>query len=184
MPGPNVRDEPPIREQSAVQFVASWETTESMRLLREVMGLGGHVRQAVSRTAGLSVSELHAVEHLYLQPMGPGEIARLLDVSTAAATGIVDRLEARGHAERRPNPTDRRRTDVTLTPSAKEEVLTHLLPMFQALALLDASFTPEERDVVVRYLRGAVDACAAVMDGPAPGSGRPSAGRSPGPPAG
>ena len=75
-------------------------------------------------------------------------------MSTAASTGIVDRLVAHGHVERRPHPDDRRRTTVHVTDSGREEVLGLLLPMFVELARLDAAFTDEERAVVARYLRG------------------------------
>jgi DNA-binding MarR family transcriptional regulator len=97
-------------------------------------------------------------------------VARRLDVSTAASTGIVDRLVDRGHAERRPHADDRRRVDVHLTDSGRAEILEHLAPMFAELARLDATFTPDEREVVGRYLRGATAALGAVID-PAPVGG-------------
>ncbi|GMA30810.1 MarR family winged helix-turn-helix transcriptional regulator [Litorihabitans aurantiacus] len=138
----------------------AWEQTESLTLLREVMGLESGVRSHLAGAAGLSETEVHALEHLARAPIGPAEIARLLDVSTAASTGIVDRLEARGHVERRPHVSDRRRTEVVLTASARREVVSHLGEMFGALARLDASLSDSERAVVVRYLRGAVEAAA------------------------
>ena len=49
------------------------------------------------------------------QPMGPGELGRLLGVSSAAASGIIDRLEARGHAQRASHASDGRRTSVTIS---------------------------------------------------------------------
>ncbi|PWD52244.1 MarR family transcriptional regulator [Serinibacter arcticus] len=125
------------------------------------MSLEADVRQHVSTSTGLSDTEVHALEHLARQPIGPAEIARLLDVSTAASTGIVDRLEAKGHVERRPHSRDRRRTEVVITDSARSEVLQHMGGMFRALAQLDASLSPDEREVVVRYLRGAVAAAEA-----------------------
>jgi len=58
--------------------------------------------------------------------------------------------------ERQPHEQDRRRTQVEVTESGREDVLAHLLPMFVALDRLDGSFTAEERAVVERYLRGAI----------------------------
>ena len=60
-------------------------------------------------------------------------------MTTAAASGIVDRLAARGHVVREPHPTDRRRTVVGVTSTGREEVLGHLLPMFLELARIDAA---------------------------------------------
>jgi DNA-binding MarR family transcriptional regulator len=98
------------------------------------------------------------MEHLMREPLGPAELARILDVTTAASTGLVDRLAQRGHVRREPHGQDRRRTQVEVTSSGREDVLTHLLPMFVALDRMDASFTADERAVVERYLRGAITA--------------------------
>jgi DNA-binding MarR family transcriptional regulator len=127
--------------------------------------MGAQVRRAVSRAAGLSETELRTLEHLVNEPLGPGEVARRLGVTTAAATGIVDRLVSHGHAERRAREDDRRRTDVEVTEAGREEVLAHLMPMFLRLAALDASFTEEERAVVTRYLEGAAEAFRSVAEG-------------------
>ena len=146
----------------ASAFADGWEQTGSLLALRAAVNAAGRVRQAIARRAGLSENDLVAMEHLLGEPVGPGELARRLDMTTAAATGLVDRLVRRGHVERRPHEHDRRRTSVEVTPSGREEVLAHLLPMFLALDRLDRSFTPEEREVVERYLRGAAAAFAEV----------------------
>ena len=105
-----------------------------------------------------SESELTALEHLVRGPLGPAELARLLKVTTAASTGIVDRLASHGHVTRAPHEQDRRRTHVLVTASGREEVLQRLLPMFRALRELDDSFDDAERAAVERYLRGATEA--------------------------
>lgn len=140
----------------------AWPQTESLLLLRRVMGLADEVRHAIASRADMSTTELLALEHLAASTMGPGDLARRLDVSTAAATGIVDRLEAKGHVHRSPHPGDRRRTEVVLTDSAHAEVMAHLAPMFRVVAQADAALTDEERTIVVRYLRSAVAAADAV----------------------
>lgn len=142
----------------ATAFADRWEPAGSLRALREAIERGGRLRHVIARRAGLSESDLVAMEHLTQGPLGPGELARILDVTTAAATGLVDRLAQRGHVRRTPHEADRRRTQVEMTPSGREEVLTQLLPMFRELDRLDRSFTAEERAVVERYLRGAIAA--------------------------
>jgi hypothetical protein len=62
---------------------------------------------------------------------------------------------------------DRRRTDVALTESGRDEVLSRLQPMFAALQELDDSFDDDEKAVVARYLDGARAAFETVA-GPAP----------------
>jgi DNA-binding MarR family transcriptional regulator len=136
---------------------------EPIRALRELMEAGALLRHVLSRRAGLSETELSALDHLSQAALGPAEVARLLEVSTAASTGIVDRLVERGHAERRPHPADRRRIEVHLTDSGRTELVEHLGPMFRALAALDATFDEAERAVIVRYLRGATEALESVI---------------------
>jgi DNA-binding MarR family transcriptional regulator len=130
--------------------------------LRDLIEAGQRLRHVVSRRAGLTDTEMTTLDHLSRAPMGPAEVARLLEVSTAASTGIVDRLVERGHAERRPHPEDRRRVEVHLTDSGRREILGHLAPMFTGLADLDDSFSADELAVVERYLRRAASAFEAV----------------------
>lgn len=143
------------------------QESASLRALRAATDAAMRVRPVVARAAGLSHSELVVLEHLMGGPIGPAELARLLEVTTAASTGIVDRLEGRGHVERVADHADRRRTSVHITASGRAEVLDRLMPMFVALQALDDAITDAERDVVTRYLDGARQAFEAVA-GPSP----------------
>lgn len=139
-------------------WVDNWQQTETLLALRELTDLSKRVTPAVARRAGLGQTELATLEHLMADPIGPSEVAQRLGVTSAAASGIVDRLTARGHVERRPHPQDGRRTLVCVTSSGRAELVGHLMPMFAELAALDASLTPQEREVVDRYLQGAIRA--------------------------
>ncbi len=97
------------------------------------------------------------------QPMGPGELSRVLGVSSAAASGIIDRLEGRGHAVRESHVSDGRRTSVRISASGREEVIGFLMPMFRELAVIDAELDDAERAAVERFLTGAVRALRAIV---------------------
>ena len=140
-----------------------WRMSQTLERLQRLMDAGSAAPAAVARRAGLSPSELHALRHLSRGPMGPADLARALGVTTAAASGVVDRLEGNGHAQRRPHTADGRRTEVHLTDSGRAEAVGHLAPMFGALAALDASLSDEEREIVDRYLDGAIAAVRALM---------------------
>lgn len=140
------------------EHVAQWRPSRTLLALRELLALGERVPASVAREAALSHSELRALELLVEAPRGPVELSHHLGVTSAASSGIVDRLCARGHAERVPHPSDGRRTQVLITDSAREEVLGHLMPMFTRLQALDAEFSPDELEVVERYLRAATEA--------------------------
>ena len=129
-----------------------------MEALQELIDVAEALPEVVARRAGMSISELHALRHLSAEPMGPVELARRLRMTSAASSGVVDRLVSHGHAERRAHPDDGRRTVVVVTDSGRAEVIGWLRPMFQSLAALDQSLTDTDRAVVERYLTGAVNA--------------------------
>ncbi len=143
--------------------VPTYRESGSLDALQELVDVAALVPHEVARQAGLSTSELHSLRHLMDTPMGPVELARALGVTSAAASGVVDRLVARGHAQRRPHADDGRRTEVVITESGRMEVFVRLAPMFAALAELDSSLSDEERALVERYLRGATAAMRSLM---------------------
>ena len=140
------------------QVVPGWRPSRTLELLEELLDAGAAGPRAVGRRIGLSPNEIHALRHLSREPMSPGDLARTLGVTTAASSGIVDRLSARGHVERVPHPQDGRRTAVVITAAGRHEAMGHLRPMFETLAALDTSLDPAERQAVERYLAGAVEA--------------------------
>ncbi len=86
-----------------------------MRLLR----VGRIVEAALDEVAtrhGLVVSGdyevLAALRRAHPQPLQPATLADRTMISTSGMTGRLDRLEAAGLVERRPNPRDRRAIDI------------------------------------------------------------------------
>ena len=146
------RDGPPRSDAPASRWVHDWQHSQTLGTLRRLLNTSGQVTPALARRTGLSHTELSVLEHVMEEPMGPSELAQRIGVTTAAASGIVDRLVARGHAERQPHPTDRRRTAVTCTSSGREALMEHLMPMFLELAALDDDFTDAELQVIHRFL--------------------------------
>lgn len=132
--------------------------TSTLTALRELLDVAGRVGPTVASRASLSHTELQALELLFDTPVGPADLARRLGVSSAASSGIVDRLTARGHAVRVPHESDRRRTNVTITESGAAEIVGHLAPMFTALHELDSGLDDHDREAVEHYLRGAIAA--------------------------
>jgi DNA-binding MarR family transcriptional regulator len=150
--------------RSAATGVPNWRLTETLAALQELVEVAEAVPAVVARQAGLSTSELHSLRHLMRGPMGPVDLAKVLGVTSAASSGVVDRLCSRGHAQRRSHPGDGRRTEVVITDSGRAEITARMRPMFVALAELDATLSDDERVVVERYLRGATAAMTDLMD--------------------
>ncbi len=138
---------------------------ETMLALRKFVRVAQRTPAVVARRAGLSHSELQVLELLSDGATSPAELSRLVGVTSAAMSGIVDRLVARGHASRAPHPDDGRRTVVEISESGRAEAIGHMAPMLDGLVALDASMTPEERATVVRFLKGATTA-SRQLEGP------------------
>jgi DNA-binding MarR family transcriptional regulator len=120
-------------------------------VFREVDGLFG----AASR--GLDLTPQQAQLLCFARHLRPsfGELATLLHCDKTNVTGLVDRLERRGLLTRRPDPQDRRKSRVHLTPAGED-----LAGRFQdavggALAGPFGSWSGAERDDLVRLLRSA-----------------------------
>src|SRR5690348_5700518 len=66
----------------------------------------------------LAPAQARALHELDLdRPLSMRELAERLKSDPSNVTGLIDRLEARGLVERRPDPTDRRIKGLALTPA-------------------------------------------------------------------
>jgi len=137
--------------------------SDTLQLIMELTDVSGLLPHAIARRTGLSVSELHSLRHLLAGPLGPNDLARTLGVTSAASSGIVDRLESRGHVSRQAHPTDKRRTVVVISDSGRTEVMTELRPMFEGLVAADARLSDEDRHVVDAYLRDIIAAIRSLL---------------------
>lgn len=91
--------------------------------LRELMLASDHYRLVGATHLGLSVNDSQAISYLTARgSLGQTELADALGFTTSSTTTLVDRLERRGLARRRPDPVDRRRTIVTLSAQAVTEM--------------------------------------------------------------
>ena len=111
--------------------------------------------EAVSRQLGMSAAERKVLS--VLAEMGvttPSKLAGATGLSTGAITGIVDRLEKAGYAQREPNPDDRR--SLLIRPLQLARLQSLLAPMFQSLTesmnKLAREYTPEQLDLIQNYL--------------------------------
>lgn len=119
--------------------------------------------------AAVHPTDLHALEHLSRRTDTPptvGELGLLLDLSSAAVTGLVDRLERGGLVERFPDPGDGRRVRVRMTPQAHalagQVFGTYGARMRDAMA----AFSADELRTVSAFLDAATTAAEARPDVP------------------
>ena len=79
-------------------------------------------------------------------PRGMTELARCCGVEKAALTGLVDRAERRGLAERAPVPGDRRALRVTLTDAGRRSAAAFHAEVTAELNQLLSPLAPEDRE--------------------------------------
>ena len=102
---------------------------------------------------------LEAMDHLMTSgPATPTELARLLGISTAAMTLVLDRLESAGHVRRDPHPSDRRKLVVTASDETSHQAHGHVAPLIHGVESLIDSLDETERAVVEKFVDGLLTA--------------------------
>ncbi|MEV0680276.1 MarR family transcriptional regulator [Actinosynnema sp. NPDC050436] len=81
-------------------------------------------------------------------PMTAGDLAKRINLTPGAVTGVVDRLERAGLARRDPDPADRRRVLVKAVGGA-------LGPLFaglnEAMGEVTARYSPEQQQLIADW---------------------------------
>lgn len=96
---------------------------------------------------------LEAMDHLISAgPTTPTELARRLDISTAATTLVLNRLETAGHIHRDRHPTDGRKLIVTADERSADAAHSRVLPLIDGVEQLVDTMTPAERATVQTFL--------------------------------
>ena len=112
-----------------------------------------------ARAHDLGMADVRALTLLAMadEPMTAGDLAARVALSSGAATRLVDRLEASGHAVRVRDPDDRRRVLVTHTPTAEQVAGAWFGPLVQRLAARLDGLDDEQARVVVEVVEGIVE---------------------------
>jgi len=99
-----------------------------------------------SAARGLTAAQARLLCILAERPRGMAELAGLLGIDKAGITGLVDRVERRGLAERTAVPQDRRALRVRLTePGQRDAVAVHD-DVCARLDALTAGLAPADRE--------------------------------------
>ena len=94
-----------------------------------------------------------------------GELAVEAGLTAGAVTGVIDRLEKIGYARRTPDPDDRRRVRVEVTPTfyrAAEPLWGPMAAEWQSM--LARRFTIEELERITAFLRATNDLARRHLD--------------------
>ncbi len=120
--------------------------------------------QVLAEQLHLNRTDLRCVDLLFDEPLSLGRLAARAGVTPAAATTIVDRLTRAGFVRRLPDPDDRRRIAVEVTPQLLRRVAELLGPYVEDAARDTAGYTNAELEVLCLWLGESHDRRAAHIE--------------------
>jgi DNA-binding MarR family transcriptional regulator len=88
--------------------------------------------------------------------MFPAELAQFLHLTPAATTTVIDRLVAKGHVQRTPHPTDRRRWVISPSDESVRTAMEKLMPMILDVDTKVRNYEDSEQRVIVDFLDAVV----------------------------
>jgi len=135
--------------------------TGLVRLARLVDG----VFARASAEHALTAAQARLLCILVEQPRGMAELAGILGIDKAGITGLVDRVERRGLAERTAVPEDRRAVRVRLTGAGQRDAIAVHHQVCAELDALTAGLTPADREAFRRAIALTTEALVAERSG-------------------
>ena len=133
-----------MSKQSAVERAA--------RAASEFGDAADAVDAASAAVCGVNRTDLRLLGALRHGALTAGQAAAAVHLSPAAATTAIQRLVARGHLTREPDPADRRRAVVMLTPSARELADRIYGPVGEAGVAALQRWTAAELELIAEFL--------------------------------
>jgi len=112
--------------------------------------------EVVGERLGLSSVEMRCLGFLYAGPQPAGAVARVVGLTPAAVTSLIDRLEARRLVKRCKNPEDRRQVEVRLTAVAIKATTRYYEPIAKEGAALLATKSIAELKSLVAFFAEAL----------------------------
>lgn len=95
----------------------------------------------------------------------PGQLRSELNISSPAATALVDRLVAAGHVRRERLGPDRRQIQLQLTRKAYQDGFAMFRPLSASMAEAMADYTTAELEIARRFLADMTAATARARQG-------------------
>jgi DNA-binding MarR family transcriptional regulator len=103
---------------------------------------------------GLNRTDMRALDLIRTTgAMAPTALAHELGFTTGGVTTVIDRLEAAGYVERRPDPADRRRVDIAATQAVADRETEVFGTLVQATRAVVAAFSDDELTTIQEFLR-------------------------------
>jgi DNA-binding MarR family transcriptional regulator len=125
--------------------------THELFELSMAMDLIGHASAA---RLGINQTDLICLWLLQQRgPMGAGDVAAALGLTTAAISAMATRLEAGGYARREMDPMDRRRVLLHALPAGIQNAFSLFDGLYDASAELNSRHSQRDQQKLIRLLR-------------------------------
>jgi DNA-binding MarR family transcriptional regulator len=132
--------------------------------MRNVSGQGVLFSQAMAERLGINSTDLECLDYVVLRgPQTAGALAEMTGLSTGAITGVIDRLERAGFAQRESDAKDRRKVLVKALPAVERRILPLARPMERAANAALARYSDDELRLLLDFLKNAHAASLTAM---------------------
>lgn len=113
------------------------------------------VDELVSQLMGINRTDSRCMDILDQHgSMSAGDLAEASRLTTGAITAVIDRLERAGYARRVPDPSDRRRVLVEITPKAYEAAMELMIgPLRELYEPLAARYSDDDLRLLIDFTR-------------------------------
>jgi len=133
------------------------EITEVMEALRAWKDEESRQNKASSDYMALSERDMRALRFIMAGARShtvvtPAMVAEYVGITSAAVTKMLDRLQAAGHIERAPHPSDRRAIALSVTPHTRASARSQVGVLHARRFAAAARLSPAERRAVIRFL--------------------------------
>jgi DNA-binding MarR family transcriptional regulator len=122
--------------------------------MQEVIASAVLTNERIARSVGLNVVDFQTYGVLLRrsEPMTPGQVAQATELPSSTTTRVLDRLEAKGMIERRPDPDDRRKTWVQAVQWYDKRVHDAYASIVDQMEDVHAGYSVADLKTVLRYL--------------------------------
>jgi len=114
-------------------------------------------RHAVGERLGLNVTDMECLGVLFFKGIAtPTELSQYTGLSSGATTAMLDRMEKSGLIERKPNPNDRRGTNISIVQEAAMKVGPLFATLREAQNEQMASYSESELELLADFFERSV----------------------------
>jgi DNA-binding MarR family transcriptional regulator len=134
------------------------------RAMRDASGHGVIYSQVVAERLGINSTDLECLDFVVMRgPQTAGELAKATGLTTGAITGVIDRLERAGFAQRDRDKDDRRKVRVRALPAIERHIYPLFQPMERAALSALSSYKDDELAFLLTFLTRLREAATAAM---------------------